>query len=67
MTPKERAEAAYTRWIAQVSDEVRRLVDGTPTRQLFIQEVTAAIEDAQQTVTLGSGTTEIPRHPPRPE
>jgi hypothetical protein len=60
MTPEERAEAAYQSWISQVSEDVRRLIEGTPYRALFIQVVASAISDTQQTVSLGSGTAELP-------
>ena len=62
MTPEERAEAAYRRWLARVSDDVRRLVEGTPHQQAFVEEVAAAIAGAQETVALGAGTTEMPHH-----
>ena len=43
MTPEERARAAYQSWIAQVGSDVRRLVDGAPAQQAFIEVVAAAI------------------------
>lgn len=63
MTPEERAEVAYTEWLGRLSEDVRRLMNGSPHRELFVQVVAAAIENAQQTVTLGAGTTELPHHP----
>ena len=63
MQPEERAEAAYHRWIAQVSDQVRQLVDGTPYRQAFIDVVAEAVSAAQEAVALGTGSPDLPRPP----
>ena len=63
MTPEERARAAYDSWISQVSEEVRRLIDGSPYQALFIELVAAAISDTQDTVALGTGTAELPQQP----
>jgi hypothetical protein len=60
MLPEERAQEAYQKWIAQVSEEVRQLVDGTPYQRLFVEVVAATIADAQETVTLGAATAELP-------
>jgi hypothetical protein len=63
MTPEERAATAYQEWISQLDDEARRAIAGTPYQQAFIEVVADAIANAQQTVALGAGTTELPHQP----
>lgn len=60
MMPEERAEEAYQRWILQVSDDLRRRIDGTPYHRAFVATVAEVISEVQQTVALGAGTAELP-------
>jgi len=59
MTPEEKAEAVWQQWISEAGGEVRRLVEGTPLQARFLELVTAAISNTQQTVALGTGSAEI--------
>jgi hypothetical protein len=66
MRPEERAEAAYSRWISQLSEDLRGALESDPyQRELFIEIIAASLADAQEEVALGVGSAELPYHADR--